>query len=44
MESRRAGEKERRERAQYELHQQEIAVARDTERFKAAQEIGRAHV
>ena len=30
MESRRAGEKERRERAQYELHQQEIAVARDT--------------
>ena len=34
MESRRAGEKERRERAQYELHQQEIAVARDTERLK----------
>ena len=43
MESRRAGEKERRERAQYELHQQEIAVARDTERLKAAQADYDAH-
>ena len=37
MEAERAGEKERREAAQYELHQQEIAVVRDTERLKSAQ-------
>ncbi|MBP3646864.1 MAG: chromosome segregation protein SMC [Clostridia bacterium] len=37
MEQRRAGEKERRESAQYELHQQEIAVVRDTERLKSAE-------
>lgn len=37
MEERRAGEKERRESAQYELHQQEIAVVRDTERLKSAE-------
>ena len=43
MESRRAGEKERRENAQYELHQQEIAVARDTERLKSAQAEYDAH-
>ncbi|MDD3336819.1 MAG: chromosome segregation protein SMC [Eubacteriales bacterium] len=36
METRRAGEKERREQAQYNLHQQEIAVVRDTEHHKAA--------
>ena len=43
MESRRAGEKERRESAQYDLHQQEIAVVRDTERLKAAQAEQSAH-
>ena len=37
MEERRAGEKERRESAQYELHQQEIAVVRDTERLRSAE-------
>jgi len=37
MENERAGEKERREDAQFELHQQEIAVVRDTERLKTAQ-------
>ena len=37
MEAERAGEKERREEAQNELHQQEIAVVRDTERLKTAQ-------
>ena len=43
MEETRAGEKERRESAQYELHQQEIAVVRDTERLKAAQAESQAH-
>ncbi len=43
MEQRRAGEKERRESAQYELHQQEIAVVRDTERLKTAQADFDAH-
>lgn len=37
MENRRGGEKERREAAQNEVHQQEIAVVRDTEHLKAAQ-------
>ena len=43
MEEQRAGEKERRESAQYNLHQQEIAVVRDTERLKAAQADQDAH-
>lgn len=43
MENRRSGEKERRESAQHELHQQEIAVVRDTERLKAAQADYEAH-
>ncbi|MEG0864909.1 MAG: chromosome segregation protein SMC [Clostridia bacterium] len=43
MEELRAGEKERRESAQYEFHQQEIAVVRDTERLKAAQADWDAH-
>ncbi len=43
MEQTRAGEKERREEAQYELHQQEIAVVRDTERLKSAQADVDAH-
>lgn len=43
MEKTRAGEKERREAAQYELHQQEIAVVRDTERLKTAQNDLDAH-
>ena len=43
MESERAGEKERREEAQFELHQQEIAVVRDTERLKTAQADLAAH-
>lgn len=44
MESHRAGEKDRRESAQYELHQQEIAVVRDTERLKTVQADYDAHV
>ncbi len=36
LEGQRAGSKERREAAQYALHQQEIAVVRDTERMQAA--------
>ena len=43
MEAERAGEKERREEAQFELHQQEIAVVRDTERLKTAQSDLAAH-
>lgn len=43
MEARRADEKGRREAAQYALHQQEIAVVRDTERLKAAQADYDAH-
>ncbi len=43
MEAERASEKERREAAQYELHQQEIAVVRDTERLKSAQADRDAH-
>ena len=43
MEERRAGEKERRESAQYELHQQEIAVVRDTERLRSAESDMEAH-
>ena len=43
MEDERAGEKERREEAQFELHQQEIAVVRDTERLKTAQSDLAAH-
>ncbi|MBP3542247.1 MAG: chromosome segregation protein SMC [Clostridia bacterium] len=37
MEANRAGEKERREEAQNRLHQQEIAVVRDTEHLKTAE-------
>lgn len=44
MEAYRAGEKERREAAQYQLHQQEIAVVRDTEHLKTAQNDYDAHV
>lgn len=36
MEAERAGSKERREKAQYDVHQQEIAVVRDTEYLKQA--------
>ncbi len=43
LENQRAGEKDRRESAQYALHQQEIAVARDTERKRAAQAEYDAH-
>ncbi len=43
MEAERGGEKERRESAQYALHQQEIAVVRDTERLKAAQADSDSH-
>ncbi len=38
LEGSRAGSKEKREAAQYALHQQEIAVVRDTEREAAAQQ------
>lgn len=38
LEEERAASKENRERAQYALHQQEIAVVRDTERQQAAQQ------
>lgn len=38
LEAKRAGSKESREQAQYALHQQEIAVVRDTERQQAAQQ------
>ncbi|NLO85189.1 MAG: chromosome segregation protein SMC [Clostridiales bacterium] len=44
MEARRAGVKERREQAQYELHQQEIAVVRDGERLSNAEADYQAHV
>ena len=43
MEAERAGEKERREEAQFELHQSEIAVVRDTERLKSVQTDIAAH-
>lgn len=38
LESERASSKERREAAQYSLHQQEIAVVRDNERLQTAQQ------
>lgn len=44
LEEERAGIKERREAAQYALHQQEIAVVRDSERQASSQEALRQHL
>ncbi len=43
LEKRRAGTKEQRAQAQYDLHQQEIAIVRDTEHLSAAQSAQERH-